>query len=155
LHQTILWRLEIRKSINQTSTEDVESTAENALERVKIMRVFDFVGMSEAVNEVRADLEASKSHEDTLVEPQPVEPIRQEIPDSEDEDDDMLLDWEPTQQPKEGDAILKPPSNESDDKMGLLLIDNIYHVVNPLLKGNYVQGEQAQLHMQLFRSTDI
>jgi hypothetical protein len=132
------------------SADDVERTAESTLERIKIMRVFDFVGMSEAVNELRADLEATLPHQGTVIKPHPVQPARQEIPDSEDEDDDddMLLDWEPTQQPVERKRSIDLSSDDGDEKIGLLLVDNMYHVANPVLKSNYIQGKQVLLHVQ-------
>jgi len=135
-------RLEAQKFINQTSKEDVESTAEKALERVKIMRVFDFVGVSEAVDELRTDLQAPPHHESPPKEKQRLETTRVEIPDSEEEDDDdMLFDWEPTQPLKSSRREDRSPSDDSNGKLGLLLVDNIAHVVNPLLKSNYVQGK--------------
>lgn len=89
----------------ETSVEDV---AAKVLDHVKIMRVFDFVGVREAIGEIRDDLEGRKAskrrREDAKVEhaakaksptpePQPV-PKRTVVADSEDEDEDeeMLFD---------------------------------------------------------------
>jgi hypothetical protein len=136
----------VQKAIGQLAVEDVETTAGKALERVKIMRVFDFVGVSEAVNELRAGLESPLSQQGSLVETPRARPARHEIPDSEDEDDDddddMLLDWELTQHDQETEKNSRASPDNIDEKLGLLFIDNIAHAVNPLLKSNYVQGTQ-------------
>jgi hypothetical protein len=129
------------RATDRTSIEDVENQAEDALGRVKIMRVFDFVGMSEAVNELRAELEAPPPGDDHAAELQRTD-MRREIPDSEDEsdDDDMLFESEIVQHSKKTENEDEPLSNEGAERLGLILVDNITHVMNPILKSNYVQG---------------
>ncbi|KAH7070497.1 hypothetical protein BKA63DRAFT_568878 [Paraphoma chrysanthemicola] len=84
----------------------IEDVAAKVLDHVKIMRVFDFVGVREAIGEIRDDLEGRKAargkekeaQQEPIAIPQPpepeVEPEPQLVPkrtvvqDSEDEDED-------------------------------------------------------------------
>ena len=100
------------------------------------MRVFDFVGLTEAVGELRNELEHQR--QDSL-SGLPAQKSRLEIPDSEDEDDAMLFGGTEVLSPKES-ANDREPSHRSSDRQWLLIIDNIAHIMSPLLKNNYVQG---------------
>jgi hypothetical protein len=118
--------------------QDTDSTElEKNLERVKLMRVFDFIGLTEAVGELRNELES------------PTKRSELEIPDSEDEGDEMQF----------GDTEVscpKVPANDMDslhypsDRQWLLIIDNIAYITSSLLKSNHIQGH-ALLTM-FFRS---
>lgn len=153
----------------------VEEVGAKVLERVKIMRVFDFVGVIEAVGEIREGFEAKKvdigkrgveGRERVIVAEEKrskAVPLRKtEIADSEDEDEDeedeMLFNTEPTSldhsvappvAPKVPDAIPEPdlsktPGEEgtaSEDRMSFILIDNLAHVINPLLQKDYIQSK--------------
>lgn len=130
-------------------TENAEKTAEKALERVKILRVFDFVGVVEAVNELNGELQAEATKggpEEIKVAkklPPPELPKRRiEIADSDEEEDDaMLFDSPPLV--TDGQASVKPPETlplEALEKVGMILVDNISQVVNLMLKTNYVRG---------------
>jgi hypothetical protein len=120
----------------------VEGRADAALDRVRIMRVFDFVGVSEAVNELRAELQPPPAIVLDQEQEQEAHQIRGTIPDSEDEDDEMLFDVEQAESPpKLRDKVVERTPDESAPRLGLLLINNIAHVVNPLLKSNYAQGQ--------------
>ncbi|KAH7082195.1 hypothetical protein FB567DRAFT_447358 [Paraphoma chrysanthemicola] len=86
--------------------EKVEEVAAKVLDHVKIMRVFDFVGVREAIGEIRDDLEGRKpargkeeeAQQEPVAIPQPPEPVvdpepqpvpkRTVVQDSEDEDED-------------------------------------------------------------------
>jgi hypothetical protein len=137
--------------------EGREGVAAKVLDRVKIMRVFDLVGVREAVAELRDGLEGrtSNEEEDDGKEQEVVEPAtRQEekakapkrtvVADSEDEE--MLFDTEipspaatppeasrPNQQSTSRDEQPQPP-------VKLILIDNLAHVLTPLLKKDSIQG---------------
>ncbi|KAF2249099.1 hypothetical protein BU26DRAFT_312056 [Trematosphaeria pertusa] len=152
-------------SLEGVSTENV---AAKVLDRVKIMRVFDFVGVMEAVSEIRDGLEGrrppaekdeiesvKKIEKEDEAPPQP--PRRTVIADSEDEEDDdeMLFDNEaaalaqsvalPASQPNV-QPQLPDPAHEDEQERGLeekisfILIDNLAHIINPLLKKDHVQG---------------
>lgn len=135
------------------------------------MRVFDLVGVVEAVEEVKEGFgglieeatsgeEKNSSEEEEAVEqekkPVPA-PRKTEIPDSEDEDDDedeMLLETpvittdvaSPQKEQTEDERISPPERKEEtaiEEKVSFILIDNLAHVLNPLSKEDHVQGKHA------------
>lgn len=138
----------------------LEDVAAEALDRVKIMRVFDFVGVGEAVGELRGGLEGrpvraedvEKVNETDRETSQPPPRKRIEIADSEDEDEDMeasddemLFDKQtpptnpsPAAKPVSPPAIPRDQTNTSNrtphQRVKLILIDNLAHVLTPLLK---------------------
>lgn len=195
----------------------IEDVAAKVLDRVKIMRVFDLVGVMEAVEEIRDELQQRMEREENglteldLVENRPPEkepdrvmheepppddpPNQNEVENSKgaskrtfvadsDDEDEMLFDQEPTVQTYptipsaegplgvEEDEILfvdgaddqifvSPPPDSSlqsapqklknteaitdgsSASPAFLLIDNLAHVVRPLLKKEYVQGTHS------------
>jgi hypothetical protein len=134
LHQIVISRFRAKDpSIN------AESEAEVALQKVRIIRVFDFFGVVEAINEIRETLD----DHDRLSKPSPTSARRAAhrrlgiIPDSEDEEDPEDLEVEVE------DSEAQPLS------IGFIVIDNLTTVINPLLKSNHVNGKQA-----LFLSCD-
>lgn len=166
---------QIQRSAHQREDIDVEELAAKVLDRVKIMRVFDLVGVMEAIGEIRADLEKEmskptvkeKSEKNEGVGKATKEQATKErktvIADSEDEDDDeMLFDAPETTDPdaKPSSPVLlpaplqapepKPPetgeSIPSDSKVSFILIDNLAHVLSPLLKKDYNQGKFVLQH---------
>lgn len=171
LYAQILGRLESAASesvVNEMGQQEKEYVAAGMLERVKIMRVFDFVGMREAVAELRAGLEGRGKDGGTLKDDAAVEAIvamseqapplqeRTEVADSEDEDEDedvdasgdeMLFDAElSTKDPELLPAVTDSPILPSDQqdsprlRLKLVLIDNLAHVLNPLLKRDTVSA---------------
>ncbi|KAJ9637188.1 hypothetical protein H2199_007474 [Coniosporium tulheliwenetii] len=159
-----------------------ETVAAKMLDRVKIMRVFDFVGVIEAISEIRDELEkppaapSDSSPMPSSPPPMPREPgMRRtvsKIGDSEDEDEeDMLFDSaaeaaEPSREPT-SETIKEPaveassehiPSSTSppSGKTGMIIIDNITHVLSPLMKTDYVQATQTkapQTHLPSSQNT--
>ncbi|KAI4630694.1 hypothetical protein J4E80_001632 [Alternaria sp. BMP 0032] len=160
----------LRSSLDQVPEIPTEDLAAKVLDRVKIMRVFDFVGVREAIGEIRdgiekkKDVERASSTEEKkaalpIEEPAQEEPPVEKVPvkrtyvaDSEDEEDDeeMLFDSEvtnataaqPVQNPK---PIRIEPSKDTNAEtepgpIKIVLIDNLAQVLNPLLKKDYVQG---------------
>lgn len=133
---------EIRQNQDTGSTE-----LEKSLERVKLMRVFDFIGLTEAVGELRNELE--HLDQNSVPPSPPTKKSNLEIPDSEDEDNEMLFGGAEVLSPKSkanNRDSLHCPSN----RQWLLIIDNIAHITSPLLKSNHVQSH-ALLTM-FFRS---
>lgn len=121
------------KAIEASSKDRQEAI--KVLDRLKIMKVFDFVGLSEAIQELRESLEEqAMSPSTTRKAPKAT------IPDSQGEDDELFDNPSPEGEPTEEIA---PGPN-------LLIIDSISHVVAPLIKNNYAQG-QALLY-SLMRS---
>ncbi|KAF1934787.1 hypothetical protein EJ02DRAFT_471640 [Clathrospora elynae] len=134
------------------------------------MRVFDFVGVTEAVGEIRDELEGQRAvnHEkeewkESVVVEQgwpatPLPPRRTVVADSEDEDEDdeMLFDAEatittpapPVQEPEPAPTQRPHPKSEkqyqeiqTSGKVKFILIDTLAQVLNPLLKKDYIQGQ--------------
>ncbi|KAK0936965.1 hypothetical protein LTR29_011464 [Friedmanniomyces endolithicus] len=104
--------------------------AMSVLERLKIMKIFDFVGLTESVVEVRESLEGHSTYS-------PAHVLRQAAPrgtvgDSEDEDEMLDAPTLPSTVPRDG--------SKSTLNLSLLIIDSISQVAAPLIKSNYVQG---------------
>lgn len=167
--------------------EQVEDLAAKVLERVKIMRVFDLVGVMEAVEEIREGLEGNKTTtkavrrpelevmrgdggDPAVVEPVPTSPPQRSrervIADSEDEDEEMLSEAEEDQgsvhtssrrDGHSGDAETRAEESynsaqeqgEQDGaKVTFILIDNLAHVINPLLKNDYTHSMLSLIFKQ-------
>jgi hypothetical protein len=133
LHQIAMSKLPSRLSDNEKSAE-----AEQLLHRLKIMRVFDFDGMLEAVAEVERDLAKRRSTTAVAQKPKKRGKETGEIPDSEEED---LSD--------ECEDIIEIPA-ASSNAVEMLVIDNLTPVVTPLLKSNHVQGKPIHHFFSLF-----
>lgn len=110
------------------NNSSVEEITERVLQNIKISRVFDFSGLNDSISELVAAFSTEQRRHLERQGPLPSRhenrPKRCEIPDSEDEDDEMLFD------------------NESANHQHLshmLVIDNIAPVVFPVLR-NYMQG---------------
>ncbi|KAL1297134.1 hypothetical protein AAFC00_004711 [Neodothiora populina] len=156
------------KTGNAKADADTEAEAARILERVDIMTVFDIEGMLEGVAEMKQrfnDDEAAaaaatveKAHE------QEAEPIKSTIADSQDEGlDGMLVFVEPEAGVLDAAAAaaavveslpLDPETKSGDEKENenskiegsgqprrLLTIDNFAHLITPVIKNNYVQGQ--------------
>jgi len=146
--------------------EDAEKTAEKALERVKILRVFDFVGVVEAVNELSEELRAVPKERygelevlERLPLPKRVEPIkpRTEVADSDGEEDEDMLFESPSPAAEEETPInpIESLPSQSLEMIGMIIIDNISQVVNPILKTNYVRGKWCFMCNHSHETDDI
>jgi hypothetical protein len=107
----------------QKTTQQTGPSAIRILEQLKISKVFDDIGLTEAVTEFREAIEADRQ---VATAPAPPPPPQRIIQDSEDEDEDEEEKEEP------------PPPRT------LLLIDSISHPLTPTLKTNHAQA-QTQL----------
>jgi hypothetical protein len=159
-----------------------EELAAKFLDRVKIMRVFDLVGVMEAVGEIREGLEGKvKAADETRKVEQKAEEGKEKgglkeekqesgarmekvrktvIADSEGEEDDdeiMLFEMsdkalqgpplqipEPEPQIERPQPVLEPKEKNNDDgkvaKVSFILLDNLAHVLSPILKKDFVKG---------------
>lgn len=113
---------------------DVETEGERLLEKVRIVRVFDLIGIIEAVNEIREAYEMRIQQQSPRSARKAVRSRLGLVPDSEDEDEDELLELAPDQSDQSMPAAAK---------VGFIMIDNITSVMSPLLKANHVHGKQA------------
>jgi hypothetical protein len=159
----------------QRSREEREGVAVEMLGRVRMMRVFDFVGVKEAIGEVREELEGRggladgdgverdgvEVSEKMVVDEEPAPPPkRTEVADSEDEDEgveaedeEMLFDVPVPDEPASTSAPLpsvatpqrNSPEKQTAPNLKLILIDNLAHVLTPLLKKDSIQGTPPSL----------
>lgn len=118
---------------------DAKEQAVRVLERMRIMKAFDLVGVSECIAELREALdtrshehssETSNSTRDNIPAP------RGTVEDSEDEEEEMLDNLATPKHPTP-----PPPDMEDESPRNLLVIDNITHVTSLMLKTNHVQGQ--------------
>lgn len=131
----------------------VQDIAARMLERVKIMRVFDFVGVKEAVDEVREGLEGggggdgdgdgarekAKKGGNSRVDTGRRETTKRTVvadsegeDEDEDEDDAMLFDHD-------NDNLNTPleiPTSSPPPTLKFLLLTNLSQVITPLLKNH-------------------
>ena len=110
--------------------------AMKVLDRLQIMKVFDFVGLTESVSELRDTMEGREPFPNSP-EPQQKAP-KGTIGDSEDEEE-MLDSPSPPSNPLPPRPAVPP--QEQAPSHGLLVIDNINQVATPLLRNNYAQGQ--------------
>ncbi|KAK3112603.1 hypothetical protein LTR53_010953 [Teratosphaeriaceae sp. CCFEE 6253] len=123
LHSKLVRRLQDRG--------EEASKAMAVLERLKIMKVFDFVGLTESTAEIREALERGGRPQS----PQSAPP-RGTVGDSEDED--LLDDPSPPRAP----TLPAPPDIPTTlAAPGLVIIDSLTHVAAPVIKSNHIQGQ--------------
>ncbi|KAF2101237.1 P-loop containing nucleoside triphosphate hydrolase protein [Rhizodiscina lignyota] len=188
LHQAVLSCLKSRKTLGTSATShenadgrssELNVEEEAILDRVKIMRVFDLVGLAESVGEIRESFERRKQRAIAITEdesgPKNIANGNQDLPqkgavaqkkleiaDSEDEDEDMLftstepqetvgLDAQDTRCDKPQEQSKSQTSGHEEQmsvndletapsKIGMIVIDNITQVLNPIMKANFVQA---------------
>ena len=119
--------------------DEVRESAVQALERVRIMKAFDFVGMTECVAEMRErleNLEVETDDPESAFGKQNVQAPRGTVGDSEDEEE-MLDGLRSPEKPEN----LASDTTQGEDSWNLLVIDNIAHVTSPMLKNSHVQGQ--------------
>ncbi|KAK4988420.1 hypothetical protein LTR50_003934 [Elasticomyces elasticus] len=162
LHKALITRLRCRKKDNAqepqvqvSNDDDIPAHAVEALQRVKISRVFDFVGVMEAVGEFEEAMTGGSQHRrqrsgtDDGVRNETRPRPRGTIGDSqaEGEDEDEMLNDLPTPRTQTTDATparqdeSAKDSEEEDMTGGMLVIDSLDHVVGPMTKRDYVQGQ--------------
>jgi hypothetical protein len=122
----------------------VKDEAIKMLERARIMKAFDFVGLTECVAELRENLETPSNRASSPRQQSLPAPPRGTVGDSEDEDEEEMLDA-PAASPSKPAAISPEDTHsqtqKSDRPSHLLIIDNITYVTSPILKNNHVQGQ--------------
>ncbi|KXT04289.1 hypothetical protein AC578_7963 [Pseudocercospora eumusae] len=104
---------DVRKlhKIVQTSLP-VPEDALKILDRLKIMKIFDYTGLTEALAEVREHLEQKPAPKAT-------------ISDSEDEED----------------LVVSGAKSDAISPRELLIVTNLTHILAPMIKTSYVQGQ--------------
>ncbi|TKA31047.1 hypothetical protein B0A50_02015 [Salinomyces thailandicus] len=134
LHGQILRRLQAEDN------EDAQARAMETLDRLNIMKVFDAVGLTESVAEVRDGLEGRDAG--TGLDEAQLKPVeRSTIGDSEDDEDELLDDNHPRTVSVPAPPIVRVRNESTTRKPGLLVIDTITAPFSPLLKSNHVHGQ--------------
>jgi hypothetical protein len=128
--------------------EEAQQRAMPLLERVKIMKVFDFAGLTEAVEEVRIMISARDGSPSLSEVDTGPHGATRTILDSDDEGEEEFLD-EPPRPPGVGYTAKKNPmppmsTQLQDHRSNLIIVRDISQVIGPLLRSNYTHG-QAQL----------
>lgn len=113
-----------------------KTAAKSMLDKVKIMKLFDFEGLTEAMGELRDALEGSA----LLYE----KPPRGTVADSQADENEMLDSDTPATANQSAEVRVTTATAESEaipDATGLLIIDNITQLAAPLLKTNHASGQ--------------
>ena len=114
------------------SLDLLRAKATDMLDRVKVMRVFDFAGMIEAITEVgELCLQNGQSHRE--VETTRVLEI-EEVANSEDEEDEITILDDPE------DPLSNHKERVSDEGLGMILIDSIATLVSTEMSKNQTEG---------------
>ena len=127
---------EKRTSKLENSKEAMVEEATVMLDRVKVMRVFDFAGVVEAISEVNELTEAITRKADRLPVAAP-EHRRDEVGDSEEEPDE---DEGPEREPQHETDRLQGNKPHSGP-IGMIIIDTITNVVSAMMVKSQVQGQ--------------
>ena len=131
---------EKRTSILEKSKEAILEKATSCLDRVKVMRVFDFAGVVEAISEVNELIEevAPKAQKPPVV---PVKRMVGEVGDSEEEldEEDEELQAEPSRDSV--DLGILHGSDSGSGRIGMVILDTITNVVSAMMSKSQVQGQ--------------
>ena len=124
-----------------TQREAIE-TATSMLDRVKVMRVFDFAGVVEAIGEVGEMWEAVlQARENTKIrEAQNVDAVKG-VADSEEEAEEMLDDLPSLQSPSL--EAHGPTTSDEAGQIGIIVVDTTTNVVSSMMSKSQVQGTPA------------
>ena len=98
------------------------------LDHVKVMRVFDLAGVAEAIGEVRQLIEDAKF---SAEQAEGQSRRRSEIGDSEDEDEDDVVD----------EIEVPHLEGKANRNVGIIIIDTMTNVVSAMVTRNQIQGQ--------------
>ncbi|MCJ1377927.1 hypothetical protein MMC17_001023 [Xylographa soralifera] len=149
LHQTGLVRYQqsgyvyekVSVEVKVESLESLRARAAEMLDRVKVMRVFDFAGVIEAIGEAR-DLCERNDHSSREVETERVHK-REEVANSEDEEDEVTFSKEPE------DKHAQDKETSSGGSLQMIVVDNIGNLVTNAMSKNQTEGLQPLLKSPL------
>ncbi|KAI5202180.1 hypothetical protein AUEXF2481DRAFT_7756 [Aureobasidium subglaciale EXF-2481] len=120
LYRNLITRLSTRNNDHEANVKQATLT----LDRVKIMRVFDFEGVVEGLNELVDELEEKDLPRGTVMDSQ--------------EDAEEILDLS-----VQAKTEKKQQTTRQKAEAGMILINNLSQVLGLLLKNNYVQGQAS------------
>ncbi|KAI5203061.1 hypothetical protein E4T39_04329 [Aureobasidium subglaciale] len=118
LYRNLITRLSAANNDHEVNVKQATLT----LDRVKIMRVFDFEGVVEGVNELVDELQGRNVPRGTVMDSQ------------EDADETVDLSMQAKEEKKR-------EMTEQKAEAGMILVNNLSQVLGLLLKNNYVQGQ--------------
>jgi len=121
---------ENKSSRNEENRTELIDQATSMLDRVKVMRVFDFAGVVEAVAEVKETRERSSQRE--YMPKDPKTRTRDEVHDSEEEIDD---DDTPSVN------TLPKTRKAANGTIGMIIVDTITNVVSSVMSRSQVHGQ--------------
>ncbi|CAK4031495.1 Hypothetical predicted protein [Lecanosticta acicola] len=110
------------------------------LGRLDIMKVFDYVGLTEAVAELRDVLEGKQESGQPNLQPA-AKTFPSTIEDSEEDEDEMLDDIPPAGNEKPQPAPALADTAEEQPAVRLLIVNNISQLMMPQVKNNYTHGQ--------------
>lgn len=116
------------------SLESLRAKATKMLDRVKVMRVFDFVGVIEAIGEAGI-LCKTESQSTREIEAERVPKI-EEVANSEDEEDEVSISIEPE------DQRVQDNNCSCRASLGMIIVDNIANLVSTAMSKNQTEGLQ-------------
>ncbi|MCJ1387699.1 hypothetical protein MMC18_000542 [Xylographa bjoerkii] len=114
------------------SLESLRAKATEMLDRVKVMRVFDFAGVIEAIGEA-GDLCKRDGRSSEEVDAERVREM-EEVANSEDEGDEVTISDEP-EDPRAQDKRIS-----SGRGLGMMIVDNIANLVSTAMSKNQTEG---------------
>ena len=119
---------------------DATEQATSMLDRVKVMRVFDFAGVVEAIGEVGEMWEAViQAREDAKEKQAQSKKGAKGVADSEDEADEMLDGLPDPERPSQEETESLASPNEAG-QIGVIIIDTITNVVSSMISKSQIQG---------------
>ena len=131
------------KSNAHATRKELIGQATSMLDRVKVMRVFDFIGVLEAVEEIGVMREAN-AHRDDVAEETAVSRRREEVGDSEAEtEDEEDRSCQPT---VSGPMSAQTMNAETEveafkSQIGMIVVDTITNVVSSTVSKSQIQGQ--------------
>ncbi len=118
--------------------------ATSMLDRVKVMRVFDFAGVVEAIGEVGEMWEAVlRAREDANEREAHSKQATKGIVDSEDEAEEMLDDL-PCPAKSSLEENVSSPTTDGAGQIGVIVIDTITNIVSTMMSKSQIPGTTPQ-----------
>ena len=131
---------EIVSPNSNTMGQEAIEKATSMLDRVKVMRVFDFPGVVEAIGEVGEMWEAvSRAREEAEGRGARSYKAQDGIADSEDEAEEMLDDL-PNLDKLSQEEDPPPPTSDESGQIGVIVVDTITNVVSSIMSKSQAQG---------------
>lgn len=112
-----------------SAKEELEERAKGLLDRVMVMRVFDFVGVVEAVGEIGAGLESNWGCDEGRCE-------------RGKEQDDMEEEKANLGRTDQGDG-----GDKAGGRVGMIIIDSMTNVVSSMMSKDHVQGQSRPVSL--------